>query len=124
MIGRATRCWGALRVIRFYSAVVAAIPESIRRGGDIVATTGPGLLKRAMVDFLGKDLRRVDDPAPGVEGRRWRLESADAGRSLHGFHWSVFYPYHYDQPELENNPFPAAFGKHHWTASWWKDGGI
>jgi len=108
----------------FYTAVVHAIPESVRRGGDIVATTGPGLLKRAITDFLGAGRQRIDDPAPGVEGRRWRVESADHRRQIHGFHWSVFYPYHYDQPELENSSFPNAFGKHHWTASWWKNGGV
>jgi mannosyltransferase OCH1-like enzyme len=108
----------------FYSAVVKAIPDSIQRGGDIVATTGPGLLKRTIADFLGDRPEKIEDPAPGVEHRRWRLQSADASRQLHTFHWSVFYPYHYDQPELENDSFPHAFGKHHWTASWWKDGGI
>jgi hypothetical protein len=108
----------------FYTAVVHAIPASIQRGGDIVETTGPGLLKRAIADYLGGGRRRINDPAPGVEGRRWRIESADGQRQLHGFQWSVFYPYHYDQPELENKSFPDAFGKHHWTASWWKNGGI
>jgi mannosyltransferase OCH1-like enzyme len=108
----------------FYTAVLKAIPDSIQRGGDIVATTGPGLLKRVIADFLGEGRRKVDDPATGVEQRRWRIESSDGLRSIHGFHWSVFYPYHYDQPELENSAFPQAFGKHHWTASWWKDGGV
>jgi mannosyltransferase OCH1-like enzyme len=108
----------------FYNAVVKAIPDSIRQGGDIVATTGPGLLKRVITDFLGRNPRKIDDPAPGVESRRWRLESTDGQRQLHSFHWSVFYPYHYDQPELENTPFPEAFGKHHWLASWWKNGGV
>jgi mannosyltransferase OCH1-like enzyme len=108
----------------FYTAVVAAIPESIQRGGDIVATTGPGLLKKVIADFLGDGHRKTDHPASGVEARRWRLESADGRRQLHGFHWSVFYPYHYDQPELENKHFPDAFGKHHWTASWWQGGGV
>ena len=108
----------------FYTAVVKAIPDSIRAGGDIVATTGPGLLKRVITDYLGQGRRKVDDPVAGVEQRRWRIESADGRRSIHGFHWSVFYPYHYDQPELENNDFPQAYGKHHWTASWWKDGGV
>jgi mannosyltransferase OCH1-like enzyme len=108
----------------FYKLIVRSIPDSIRRGGDIVATTGPGLLKRAIAEYLGEGRRRVDDPAPGVENRRWRVESADASRCIHGFHWSVFYPYHYDQPDLENHSFPKAFGKHHWTASWWKNGGV
>jgi mannosyltransferase OCH1-like enzyme len=108
----------------FYSLVVKLIPESIRAGGDIVATTGPGLLKRAIAEYLGENRRRVDDPAPGVEQRRWRVESADGSRHIHGFHWSVFYPYHYDQPELEEKQFPDAFGKHHWMASWWKNGGV
>jgi mannosyltransferase OCH1-like enzyme len=108
----------------FYSAVVHALPDSILRGGDIVATTGPGLLKRLIAEYLGEGRRRVDDDAPGVKGRRWRVESADGARSIHGFHWSVFYPYHYDQPDLENKSFPEAFGKHHWTASWWKGGGV
>jgi mannosyltransferase OCH1-like enzyme len=108
----------------FYAAVVAAIPDSIRRGGDIVATTGPGLLKRVMADYLGEGRRKIHDPAPGVEQRRWRVESVDGQRSIHGFAWSVFYPYHYDQPELENAPFPDAFAKHHWSASWWKNGGV
>jgi mannosyltransferase OCH1-like enzyme len=108
----------------FYRSVVKAIPESIRGGGDIVATTGPGLLKRVIADYLGERRRKVDDPAPGVEQRRWKIESADGRRYIHGFHWSVFYPYHYDQPELENNDFPQAYGKHHWTASWWKGGGV
>jgi len=108
----------------FYRAVVEGLPESIRRGGDIVETTGPAFLKRMIADYLGLQRRREDDPAPGVEGRRWRVVSGDGSRSLHGFHWSVFYPYHYDQPELENTAFPEAFGKHHWTASWWKNGGV
>jgi mannosyltransferase OCH1-like enzyme len=108
----------------FYQAVVAAIPASVQSGGDIVATTGPGLLKRVIADYLGEGRTRVDDPAPGVEGRRWKVKSADGRRAIHGFHWSVFYPYHYDQPELERAAFPEAFGKHHWTASWWKNGGV
>jgi mannosyltransferase OCH1-like enzyme len=108
----------------FYQKVVESLPASIRRGGDIVETTGPAFLKRVIADFFGPHRRRVDDPAPGVEGRRWRITSSDGSRSLHGFHWSVFYPYHYDQPELENKSFPDAFGKHHWMASWWKNGGI
>jgi hypothetical protein len=61
---------------------------------------------------------------PGLTSKRWRVVSADGSRSLTGFHWSVFYPYHYDQPELEDKLFPQAFGKHHWTASWWKNGGV
>jgi inositol phosphorylceramide mannosyltransferase catalytic subunit len=108
----------------FYNSVVKAIPDSIQRGGDIVATTGPGLLKRAIANYIGPRGRKAGDPASGVEGRRWILESADHHRHIHGFHWSVFYPYHYDQPELENDAFPNAFGKHHWTASWWKNGGV
>jgi len=108
----------------FYTEVVQAIPDSIRRGGDIVSTTGPGLLKRVIAEYLGEGRRKVDDPAPGVEQRRWRIESSDGRRQLHGFHLSVFYPYHYDQPELENKAFLQAFGKHHWTASWWKNGGV
>jgi mannosyltransferase OCH1-like enzyme len=108
----------------FFQALVKALPESIRSGGDIVETTGPKFLKRVIADYLGPNRRRIDDPAPGVGGRRWRIVSEDGKRSLHGFHWSVFYPYHYDQPELENKSFPNAFGKHHWMASWWKNGGI
>jgi mannosyltransferase OCH1-like enzyme len=108
----------------FYTHVVKFLPASIAGGGDIVQTTGPAFLKRMIGEYLGPGRYRADDPAPGVEGRRWRVLSADGTRSLHGFHWSVFYPYHYDQPELEDQPFPDAFGKHHWTASWWKNGGI
>ena len=108
----------------FYGHVVQSLPASIERGGDIVETTGPAFLKRCIADYLGEGRRCVNDDAPGVEGRRWRLESADRKRQLHGFHWSVFYPYHYDHPELENEKFPHAFGKHHWTASWWKGGGV
>jgi inositol phosphorylceramide mannosyltransferase catalytic subunit len=108
----------------FYQSIVKAIPHSIRQGGDIVATTGPGLLKRVIADYLGDGRRKVEDPAPGVEQRRWRLESADGRRQVHGFHWSVLYPYHYDRPELENKEFPQAYAKHHWTASWWKGGGV
>lgn len=108
----------------FYQALVDGLPASIARGGDIVETTGPAFLKRTIASFLGPDRKRIDDPAPGVEGRRWRITSADGHRSLHGFHYSVFYPYHYDQPKLENASFPDAFGKHHWTASWWKNGGV
>jgi mannosyltransferase OCH1-like enzyme len=108
----------------FYRKVVESLPASIRRGGDIVETTGPAFIKRVIADYLGPQRKCVDDPAPGVEGRRWRVASADGSRSLHGFHWSVFYPYHYDQPELEDKPFPDAFGKHHWMASWWKNGGV
>lgn len=107
----------------FFETLVQAIPESISRGGDIVETTGPNFLKRTIAKYLGENHRRVDDPAPGVEHRRWRIVSADQTRSVHGFHWSVFYPYHYDQPERENDAYPDAFAKHHWAASWWKDGG-
>jgi hypothetical protein len=108
----------------FYKAAVEALPDSIKRGGDIVETTGPGFLKRIIADYLGPRRYRQDDPAPGVEGRRWKVLSADGSRHIHGFHWSVFYPYHFENPELENKPFPKAFGKHHWTASWWKNGGV
>jgi mannosyltransferase OCH1-like enzyme len=108
----------------FYREAVKALPESIRRGGDIVETTGPAFLKRMIAQYLGEGRERVDDPASGVEGRRWRVVSADGSRALHGFHWSVFYPYHYDQPDRENDQFPDAFGKHHWMASWWKNGGV
>jgi mannosyltransferase OCH1-like enzyme len=107
----------------FYRLAVESLPDSIRRGGDIVETTGPAFLMRMIQQYLGHDVRRLDDPAPGVEGRRWRLASSDGSKSIHGFHWSVFYPYHYDQPDLENHPFPNAFAKHHWAASWWKNGG-
>jgi len=108
----------------FYAHVIEQLPASIRAGGDIVATTGPAFLKRCIDGYLGEGRRRVDDPAPGVEGRRWRIESADTQRVIHGYQWSVFYPYHYDEPDKEWQDFPHAFGKHHWTASWWKNGGV
>src|SRR4051794_30082316 len=69
----------------FYAKVIEALPASIRAGGDIVATTGPEFLKRCIGDYLGEGRRKIMDDAPGVEGRRWRVESADGSRQLHGF---------------------------------------
>jgi len=108
----------------FYGRVVESLPESLARGGDIVETTGPAFLQRMISEYLGSNRYRVEDPVPGVTDKRWRVVSGDGLRSIHGFHWSVFYPYHYDEPELEDKVFPEAFGKHHWTASWWKNGGV
>ena len=108
----------------FYAHAVKSLPASIERGGDIVETTGPAFLKRCIAEYLGEGRRRVDEQTPSVEGRRWRVESGDGSKHIHGFHWTVFYPYHYDEPDKENDPFPEAFGKHHWTASWWKNGGV
>lgn len=115
---------GCVRGDPFFSTCIRALPASIHRGGEIVQTTGPAFLKRMIAQYLGNDCCQVQDPAPGVGPRRWRIVSADHNRQIHGFHWSVFYPYHYDHPEQENEPFPNAFAKHHWTASWWKNGGV
>ncbi|HRH25850.1 MAG TPA: glycosyltransferase [Candidatus Paceibacterota bacterium] len=112
----------------FFKVLVDRLPESIRHGmetgGDIVEQTGPKFLKRCLDEYEGNDQVPVPSDAPGVLGRRVEIRSSDGTKSVHLFEYSVFYPYYYTEPEKEDTVFPEAFGKHHWTASWWKNGGI
>jgi mannosyltransferase OCH1-like enzyme len=103
----------------FYKLMIDRLPASMAGEGDIVAKTGPGFLKTCIQDFLGHHVHVHKD----FGGKRWELKG-DGGQRLYGFDWSVFYPYHYDEPEKAKGPFPEAYGAHHWTASWWKDGGV
>lgn len=103
----------------FYAEVVRRIPEGCRSPGDIVDKTGPRFLKRTIAAYLGEGHTRE------CQGRRWRLaRKGDARRELWEYDWRVFYPYYYDEPDREWDVFPDAVAKHHWTASWWKNGGV
>lgn len=102
----------------FFSHLVTHLGESWAGPGDIVDKTGPRFLKRELMRFLGeKPQRRLD-------GRRWQWRSADGARLVWGFDWRIFYPYYYTEEERERDTFPDAYAKHHWTASWWKNGGV
>jgi hypothetical protein len=35
-----------------------------------------------------------------------------------------FYPYHWEEPERAGDPFPGAYGVHHWSTSWWGEEGV
>jgi len=101
----------------FYAHVVKALPESFRGPGDIVDKTGPRFLKRSIEAFLGEGRTTQQDEG---QQRRAQHKSADGSRQLHAFDWRIFYPYYYTEEHRKNDPFPDAYAKHHWTASWWK----
>jgi len=108
----------------FFKLLIDELPASVQSGGDIVHQTGPSFIKRCMQKVFDADVHGVLDPVSGVETRRYKLTSLDTKYRLHRFEPSVFYPYNYKEPEKEFNEFHDAYGKHHWTASWWKDGGV
>ncbi len=105
----------------FFGQVVKALPGSFAGRGDIVDKTGPRFLKREIEGYLGKE-RKLEWDVGGK--RRCRIRSADGGREVWGFDWRVFYPYYYTEPQREWDDFGDAYAKHHWTASWWKGGGV
>jgi mannosyltransferase OCH1-like enzyme len=105
----------------FFGHLVKKLPESFREEGDIVDKTGPRFLKRELEAYLGEKRRYEWDW--GMR-RRLRVSSEDGARQVFGFDWRVFYPYYYTEPQREWDQYPEAYARHHWTASWWKDGGV
>lgn len=108
----------------FMEQLVRHIPESIAQGGDIVDQTGPRFLKREIDLFMGGAYSKKADPIPPIGDNRYVYTSPYQHQSIHSFTWPIFYPYYYTEPEKEHDIFPDAYGKHHWTASWWKHGGV
>jgi mannosyltransferase OCH1-like enzyme len=109
----------------FFAHLVKKLPESFRAPGDIVDKTGPRFLKRQIESFFGKSrVSKWDDQLP----RRLKIigepRSPGETATLHCFDWRVFYPYYYNEPQREHDTFPDAYAKHHWSASWWKNGGV
>ena len=105
----------------FFGQLVKALPQSFAGPGDIVDKTGPRFLKREIESFFGKERKAEWDI--GAK-RRCRIASADSAKQVWAFDWRVFYPYYYTEPQREWDNFPDAYAKHHWTASWWKNGGV
>jgi len=105
----------------FFCHLVKALPASFAGPGDIVDKTGPRFLKREIDAFFGQKRKLEWDE--GIK-RRCRITSEDGTRTLWGFDWRIFYPYYYTEEQREWDEFPDAYGKHHWTASWWKNGGV
>jgi mannosyltransferase OCH1-like enzyme len=105
----------------FFSQVVKSLPESFAGPGDIVDKTGPRFLKREIDKFLGGKTKVEWDV--GMK-RRCRLTADGTDKRLWGYDWRVLYPYYYTEPQREWDAFPDAYAKHHWTASWWKNGGV
>ena len=105
----------------FFGHLVKALPRSFAGDGDVVDKTGPRFLKREIAAYLGEGRKTEWDSGMG---RRFRQVSADGSRVVWGFDWRVFYPYYYTEGLREWDAFPEAYGKHHWTASWWKNGGV
>ncbi len=105
----------------FFHHLVQQLPASFAGPGDIVDKTGPRFLKRELDAFLGNDASVDWDFG---QPRRHRHASRDHQRHVFGFDWRTFYPYYYTEPQREKDPFPDATARHHWTASWWKNGGI
>ena len=101
--------------------IVRRLPASFAGPGDIVDKTGPRFLKREIDAFLGQDRQTERDVG---QRRRCRIRSKDGGRQLWAYDWRVFYPYYYTEEHREWDDFPDATARHHWTASWWKNGGI
>jgi mannosyltransferase OCH1-like enzyme len=105
----------------FFAHLVRRLPASFAGPGDIVDKTGPRFLKREIDAFLGQDRQTERDVG---QRRRCRIRSKDGGRQLWAYDWRVFYPYYYTEEHREWDDFPDATARHHWTASWWKNGGI
>jgi hypothetical protein len=103
----------------FFGHLVKALPASFAGPGDIVDKTGPRFLKREIENFFGKE-RKLEWDA-GMK-RRHKISAGD--KTLFGYDWRIFYPYYYTEEQRGGDHFPDAYGKHHWTASWWKDGGV
>jgi mannosyltransferase OCH1-like enzyme len=105
----------------FFGHLVGRLPESFAGEGDIVDKTGPRFLKREIEAYFGRD-RKVEWDI-GMK-RRCRISRLDGTRRLWAFDWRVFYPYYYTEEQRQFDAFPDAYAKHHWTASWWKNGGV
>jgi mannosyltransferase OCH1-like enzyme len=104
----------------FFGHLVQKLPESFAGPGDIVDKTGPRFLKREIEAFFGKQRKTEWDL--GLK-RRCRI-TGENGQTVWAFDWRVFYPYYYTEEQREWDDFPDACGRHHWTASWWKEGGV
>ena len=105
----------------FFGRLVHALPASFAGEGDIVDKTGPRFLKRELEGYLGEKRRYEWDWG---QKRRLRISSESGDRQVIAFDWRVFYPYYYTEPQREWDDFPGAPARHHWTASWWKNGGV
>jgi mannosyltransferase OCH1-like enzyme len=79
-------------------AVVEQLPASMSRrpGQAINVQSGPQFFTRVV-----NRLRSGPDPAPVTV-----------------FPSSMFYPYHFSEPERAGGPFPGAYAVHHWNHSW------
>jgi mannosyltransferase OCH1-like enzyme len=105
----------------FFGRLVEQLPASFAGEGDIVDKTGPRFLKRELDAFLGENAKLEWDHG---QKRRHRHASADNTRQVFGYDWRTFYPYYYTEEQREWDTFPDAYARHHWTASWWKNGGV
>lgn len=103
----------------FFTHLVKNLPESFAGPGDIVDKTGPRFLKKEIEKFFGPN-RKTEWDADFP--RRAKISAEN--KSLHAFDWRIFYPYYYTEEQRGGDAFPDAYGKHHWTASWWKNGGV
>lgn len=79
----------------------------------------------ALVDELGGSMRsRPDRPINEQTGPRYftqvvnRLRSGPEPASVTVFPSSLFYPYHFSEPERAGERFPQAYAVHHWNHSW------
>jgi mannosyltransferase OCH1-like enzyme len=82
--------------------LVASLPPSCLTQRRINYQTGPWLLTRV------------------VERHRWEERSG-----VRIFPPAFFYPYHWSEPERQDEPFPMAFAVHHWgTPSWQRSAGV
>jgi inositol phosphorylceramide mannosyltransferase catalytic subunit len=112
---------GCAKEDAFFGHLVQALPQSFSGPGDIVDKTGPRFLKRELEALFGPKQKVKWDI--GMK-RRGRMASEDGARSVWAFDWRVFYPYYYTEEQREWDAFPDAYARHHWTASWWKGGGV
>jgi mannosyltransferase OCH1-like enzyme len=82
-----------------------------------------------LVDGIAQSILANVDAPPNVQTgpkyvtRRWmEYEKSVNAPPVSVFPPSLFYPYHFSEPEKAGGPFPEAYAVHHWAKSWDDDG--
>ena len=93
------------------TSIMGAVP-----GHPFIASLVDGI-PRSVAEHPGAPPNRQTGPKY-VSDRYAEFAAANADHPVVVFPPSMFYPYHFSEPERSNEDFPDAYAVHHWSRSW------